>query len=352
MTATPLRVLHVLPHVRETGNGIVDVTVDLAIAQAGAGLAVVVASGGGEYEQLLEAHGVACARLELGPRGVLRLRQIAREFRPALVHTHTLKGLALARAALLGTPVLNTAHRDLGRFSAAMRTATRVIAVSEGIARILTGHVRRERIRVVRNGVLGGPRRRPLVALAPAPLSHPAAVYVGGMYVHKGVGVLLEAFAALVREGRDHGATLYLVGEGPDRPAFQELASSLGIEDRVVWAGFRPDAYAWIQSADVFVLPSLQETFGLVLAEARQAGVAIVAADTGGVPEAIDGGRAGRLVPPGDAPGLADALHAVLGDETERARLQAAAAAHTDWLTVERMHQDVLSVYDDLLTAP
>jgi glycosyltransferase involved in cell wall biosynthesis len=101
----------------------------------------------------------------------------------------------------------------------------------------------------------------------------------------------------------------------------------------------------------VFVLPSLQETFGLVLAEARQAGVAIVATATGGVPETIDGGRAGRLVAPGNVDELAEALHAVLGNDHERARLRAAAAEHTDWLTVERMHRDVLREYQSLLRA-
>jgi glycosyltransferase involved in cell wall biosynthesis len=351
VTNSEMTVLHVLPHVRETGNGIVDVTVDLAIAQAAAGLTVVMASGGGEYERLLEAHGVTCVRLPLTAGGLRRMRQVVRRFRPALVHTHTLKGLAIARASLPGVPVVNTAHRDLGHWSAAMRLATRVIAVSDGIAAVLTRYVGRDRIRVVRNGVLGGPRRELLHDLAPAQLSRPAVVYVGGMYTHKGVGVLLDAFAGLVTTGRDVGATLHLVGEGPDRRSFEDQAASLGIADRVEWAGFRPDAYAWIRSADVFVLPSLQETFGLVLIEARQAGVAIVAAATGGVPEALDGGRAGRLVPPGNPTELADALHAVLTDDDERARLRAAAGDHTEWLTVQRMHRDVLREYARLVSA-
>jgi glycosyltransferase involved in cell wall biosynthesis len=67
------------------------------------------------------------------------------------------------------------------------------------------------------------------------------------------------------------------------------------------------------------------------------------------VPEAVDGGRAGLLVTPGDSAELADALHSVLSDDDERARLQVAAAAQTDWLTVERMHRDVLREYESLL---
>lgn len=349
MTPSQTRVLHVLPHVRQIGNGIVDVTVDLAIAQAEAGLPVAVAAEGGEYEELLAAHGITFRPLALTPGSTGRLRAIVREFAPTLVHTHTLKGLVLGRLAAPGVPVLNTAHRDLGRYAVAMRLAHRVIAVSGGIATILGRRVREDRVRVVRNGVLGGARRAVLLDVAAQPLSSPAVVYAGGMYAHKGVAVLLRAFAELVADGRDEGAMLYLVGEGPDRQEFQRLAAHLGIEHRVEWAGFRRDAVAWIRSADVFVLPSLQETFGLVLAEAREAGVAIVAAATGGVPEAVDDGRAGLLVAPGEVSELAAALHTLLSDDAERARLATAAAANTEWLTVGRMHREVLGVYDELL---
>jgi glycosyltransferase involved in cell wall biosynthesis len=349
VTTSEVRVLHVLPDVREIGNGIVDVTVDLAIAQAVAGLHVVVASAGGEYEQLLVEHGVQTVRLVLRPGGLPAMRRIVRDVRPSVIHTHTLKGLVLARLAASGCPVLTTAHRDLGRWSVAMRLATRVVSVSKGIADSLARFVPRERIVVVPNGVLGSARRAHLLDVAPAQFSHPAVVYVGGIYEHKGVGVLLEAFAELLATGRDAGATLHVVGDGPDRGRFEMLAESLGISGRVQWAGFRRDAYAWIRAADVFVLPSLLETFGLVLAEARQAGVAIVAAATGGVPETLDEGRAGLLVRPGDAPALAAALHTVLTDEDERARLRAAGAADTGWLTVDRMLQDVLREYADVL---
>jgi glycosyltransferase involved in cell wall biosynthesis len=343
-----LRVLHLLPHVHEIGNGIVDVTVDLAIAQAADGIPVVVASSGGEYVELLETHGVATMPLALRPGNLPRLRRILADVRPSVVHTHTLKGLTLARLARPGVPVLNTAHRDLGRWSVAMRTASRVLAVSDGIGQTVQRYVPAERIRVVRNGVLGGPRRGALLALPTPDLRHPALVFVGGMYVRKGVDVLLRAFARMVADGSDGGARLYLVGNGPDRSRFEELAGRLGLDGRVEWAGFRRDADAWMRGADVFVLPSLSETFGLVLAEARQAGVAIVATATGGIPEVLDGGRAGLLVPPGDVDALAAALATVLRDDDERARLRAAAAAGIDWLTVDRMHRDVLAEYDDV----
>ncbi|MBB3676991.1 glycosyltransferase [Modestobacter versicolor] len=351
MPASELHVLHLLPHVQEIGNGIVDVTVDLAIAQAAAGCTVTVASAGGEYVDLLTQHSVTCVPLTLRPGSVPAARRLVRQLRPSVVHTHTLKGLAVARLARPGVPVLNSAHRDLGRWSPGLRMADRVIAVSEGIAGILSSSVDPRRIGVVRNGVLGGPRRRPLLDLPPADLAHPAVVYVGGMYEHKGVAVLLRAFARLVSEHPELPATLHLVGDGPDRPALEGLAAELGLAGRAEWAGFRRDAYAYMRSADVFVLPSLSETFGLVLAEAREAGAAIVGAATGGIPEVLEGGAAGVLVPPGDDAELAAALHRVLTTPGEQARLRAAAASGLDWLTVERMSADVLGEYDALLSA-
>ncbi|TFV88387.1 glycosyltransferase [Blastococcus sp. CT_GayMR20] len=349
MDASDLTVLHVLPHVQEIGNGIVDVTVDLAIAQAAAGLSVVVASGGGEYEDLLTRHGVTCIPLTLRPEGLLESRRIVRRLRPSVIHTHTLKGLALARATAGGIPVLNTAHRDLGRWSRGMRMAHRVLAVSDGIAETLGQVMDPARITVVRNGVLGGPRRQPLLDLPAADLRRPSVVFVGGMYTHKGVGVILRAFRRLLDDEPGLGARLYMVGDGPDRAQYQELATTLGIADHVEWAGFRRDAYAYIRGCDVFALPSLEETFGLVLAEAREAGAPIVAAATGGVPEVLEHGRAGHLVPRDDVDAFASALRAVLLDETERIRLGKAASEGLDWLGVDRMHRDVLRAYDSVL---
>jgi glycosyltransferase involved in cell wall biosynthesis len=345
-------VLHVLPHVHRIGNGIVDVTVDLAIAQAASGLDVVMASAGGEYEELLAAHGVTCVRLTLRPEHLLRARRLVRRIRPDLVHTHTLKGLVLTRLAAPRARILKTAHRDLGRASIAMRLADRVIAVSDGIAEALAGYgVDRRRIRVIRNGVLHSPRRQALMDLPPAELAHPAVVYVGGLYTHKGVGVLLNSFARLVRQSRDLGARLYLVGDAPERSNFERLAATLGITERVEFVGFRRDAVTYLRAADVVVLPSLLETFGLVLAEAREVGAAIIGATTGGIPEVLEAGRAGVLVPAGDEKELADAVHMVLADGEERARLRKAAGTGLEWLTVDRMNEELLREYAGLLRA-
>ncbi len=345
-----MRVLHLLPHVLEIGNGIGDVTVDLAIAQAAAGLDVHLASSGGELEELLTAEGVRCHRLNLVPADLPRAARLVRDLAPDVVHTHTVKGLLIARAVAGRRPVLTTAHRDFGRLNALLRCATRVVAVSEGISETLRRTVPARRVVVVRNGVLGGPRRARVLAQAePLQLPHPSVVYVGGLYLRKGVDVLIEAVAGLVADGSLPGLSLQLVGAGPDGEELRALAERSGAGDAVTWAGFRTDAHRWMRAADVLVLPSRTETFGLVLAEARDLGVAIVASDVGGIPEVLDGGRAGRLFPVGDAAALQAHLRELLTDDDARAALAAAAGADLGWLGVHRMRQDMDEVYAAVL---
>jgi glycosyltransferase involved in cell wall biosynthesis len=104
-------------------------------------------------------------------------------------------------------------------------------------------------------------------------------------------------------------------------------------------------------SADVFVLASRRESFGLVLIEARQAGCAIVATDVDGVAEALEGGDAGMLVPLGDVPALASALHHMLSDQQERVRWQWRAKNGITHFRVPRMASEVRAVYEEVASS-
>jgi len=114
-----------------------------------------------------------------------------------------------------------------------------------------------------------------------------------------------------------------LVGEGPERSALEELARRLGISKRVRFAGRREqeDVVGLLHLADVFVLPSYYEGFGVALLEAQAAGLPVVAAEVGGVREVLDGGRTGLLVPPADPEALAEAVGRVLNDRSLADRL-------------------------------
>ena len=102
-------------------------------------------------------------------------------------------------------------------------------------------------------------------------------------------------------------------------------------------------------SADVFVLAARRESFGLVLIEARAAGCAIVATNADGVAEALEGGRAGVLVPPQDVAELGHALCNMLGDDEECTAWRQRAVNGIDKFTVDRMAREVGEIYRELM---
>jgi glycosyltransferase involved in cell wall biosynthesis len=142
---------------------------------------------------------------------------------------------------------------------------------------------------------------------------------VAHLYPRKDVATLVEALPGVP------GARLTIVGDGPERPRIQARARELGLLDgrRVELLGHVPfeRLAAELRSADVFCLPSLQEGFGIVFLEAMAAGLPIVAARAGAVPETVPDGECGILAPPGDPVALASALSTLLPDAALRRRM-------------------------------
>lgn len=136
---------------------------------------------------------------------------------------------------------------------------------------------------------------------------------VGRLAREKNLALLLEAFAA----AEPINAHLVLVGDGPSRGWLENRAATLGIGERVIFAGAveRDAIAAWYSAADLFVFTSLSETQGLVVDEALQLGVPTLAVGAGGVIDVLARWPGGRMVEPGDdlAARYADALRDLLG---------------------------------------
>jgi glycosyltransferase involved in cell wall biosynthesis len=113
--------------------------------------------------------------------------------------------------------------------------------------------------------------------------------------------------------------------------------------------GFQPDPGRYLRAADVFVLPSYCESFGLAAVEARIAGAPVVVSDAEGLPEAVDRGRAGLLVPAGDAPALADTLRSLLASPDERARWSERGRTGLERFGADRMASQTEGVYRELV---
>lgn len=166
-------------------------------------------------------------------------------------------------------------------------------------------------------------------------------LFVGRLASNKGLPTLVEALSRL--EGKDRRPLVLMGRDWGERAKLETQAQKLGVGHLLHCLEYveSPSAYrAVVRRAHALVLPSEWEAFGLVLLEAMAAGTPIVATAVGGVPDVLDGGRAGRLVPFGDSAALARAMRAVSDDRSQTDRLLAVASERVrgfDWsVTVDR----------------
>ncbi|MHC4251348.1 MAG: N-acetyl-alpha-D-glucosaminyl L-malate synthase BshA, partial [Planctomycetota bacterium] len=147
-------------------------------------------------------------------------------------------------------------------------------------------------------------------------------VHISNFRPVKNVPDVVKVFA---RVSAELPARLVLVGDGPEAAACRELARELGIEERVRFLGETPDVAPLLACADLFILPSSQESFGLAALEAMACGTPVIATDVGGVPEVVAGGETGELFRPGDVDAMSRAAVAILSDGPRVERMRSAA---------------------------
>ncbi|MQY03597.1 glycosyltransferase family 4 protein [Actinomadura macrotermitis] len=214
-----------------------------------------------------------------------------------------------------GLPPDRAADLD-ARERATLRAVRAVVATSGWGARRLAARHGLERVRVVRPGTDPAP-------LAPGTDGVSRLLCLGSVTPAKGQDVLVRALAGVA----DLPWTCELAGpltRAPDHVArLRALITGCGLDGRVHLTGVRPRAC--LDTADLLVLPSRVETFGMVVTEALARGVPVLASDVGGVPEALGG--AGLLAPPDDVPALSAALRRWLTEPALRTDLRASARA-------------------------
>jgi glycosyltransferase involved in cell wall biosynthesis len=174
-----------------------------------------------------------------------------------------------------------------------------------------------------------------------------ALVVVGRLTERKGHRFLLEALARLAARAPERAWRLLVVGNGEEEQALQEQAERLGIAGQVVFLGHRTDARAIIHAADLLVLASLLETQPLVITEAMASGLPVIVSGIYGIPEIVEDGVTGRLVPPGEVEPLARAIEELLSDSQMRARMgRAARRRYEEKFTLERMARRTYEVLE------
>ena len=164
-------------------------------------------------------------------------------------------------------------------------------------------------------------------------------LFVGRLVSVKGADVAIEALRPLRKTGVE--TTLTVCGDGPEREALEQQVADAGLEEQVTFEGWTdPDALAdQYRTAELLLVPSHYEPFGIVALEAIASGCPVVAARTGGLPEAV--GDCGLLVAPDDAGALADAVERARRSDV-RADLRAAMPAHVARHRIDRIATDYL----------
>lgn len=188
---------------------------------------------------------------------------------------------------------------------------------------------------------LGVPERAPLI------------VSVARLFRWKGHLELLRALALVKAQHPD----VQLAIVGSDYPAdsgttamLREHASELGVESNVIFAGQRSDVAALLAACDVFALPSFEEPFGLVFAEAMAMKRPVVALDNGGTPEVVEHGKSGLLSPPDDIDALAANLIRLLDNPALRAEMGEQGRLSVEQrFTPQRMASDFAALYARML---
>lgn len=296
---------------------------------------------------------------------LLRLYRLLRRERPHLLHTWmfhaNLPGRILGRLA--GVPIVISSQRTMGMEGAFRRTldrltaplADRVICVSQAVAEYAVAAIGLppDQLAVIPNGVPLEdfeplPPREQARAALDLPAAGPLIGTASRAHPVKGLDVLLEAFSSLSQDFP--AARLAIAGDGPQLPALERRAARLGCERRVTFLGRRQDVPLFLAALDAFALPSFHEGLPNAALEAMAAGLPVVASRVGGMPEAVEDGVTGFLVPPGDPRALAGALGRLLADPALARRLGEAARQRVARLyPLSRTVQETERLYEALL---
>ncbi len=304
---------------------------------------------------------------ELDLTAAWRLNRVIKRLRPDIIHAHDAHGVAMASLALsLGArdvepPLIvsrrvdfHLRHNSFSRWK--HRQVDCFIAASEAIRRMLVADgVPEDRTVTVHEGidvdhVLGAPAVNVHEAFF-LPHGSPVVGNVAALVPHKGQRHLVEAAHLVVQKMPD--VRFVILGEGELRDALERMVKDYRLEKHVLLPGFRTDVLGCLKGFDLFVMSSVTEGLGTSLLDAMACSRPIVATRTGGIPEVVDDGVTGVLVPPRDHRALANAVLALIGDAPRRRAMGAAGFTRvSERFTVERMVAATASVYARVAGTP
>jgi glycosyltransferase involved in cell wall biosynthesis len=307
-------------------------------------------------------------RSEMDLTAAWRFARVVKRLAPDVIHAHDPHGVAMASLALsMGgssvksgktggrAPALVASRRvdfhlrgnSFSRFK--YRQVDCFIAASEAIRQMLVADgVPAERTVTVHEGIdVDRVAAAPPVNVHEAfwlPHDAPVVGNVAALVPHKGQRHLIEAAHLVVQEFPD--ARFVILGEGELREPLEHLVKAHHLEKHVLLPGFRTDVFGCIKGFDLFAMSSVTEGLGTSLLDAMACARPIVATHAGGIPEIVEDGVNGLLVPPRDHAAMAAAIVRLLRDAALRRRMGEAGLARVrERFTVERMVAATAAVY-------
>lgn len=370
-----MRVLHIIDSCGMYGAEIM--LLNLMSEQVKMGLEPILASIGEPAirEKMLETEAanlglrVRAFRILPGPNfaGALTILRYARQEGVDLLHSHGYKGnifFGLLPKLVRGLPLVSTVHGwtwtgGISRMmlyerldALALSGADRIVLVSEQMLH----HPRLRstplhKLVVVENGIAENDDRDGLglderiIDFCGQGITIGA---IGRLSREKGLTALLETVASLAAQGRD--IRLVVLGEGGGRNDLESMTGTLGIEGRVLLPGYVREAKRYLAFFSIFAMPSLTEGLPIVLLEAMQAGVPIVATRVGGIPGVLNGGECGYLIEPDSCTALERGILDVMDNPREAAkRVHKARQRVIDTYSSRIMAEKYGQVYRDIL---
>ncbi|MEP7273159.1 MAG: glycosyltransferase family 4 protein [Acidobacteriota bacterium] len=331
-----------------------------------------------DLRQYMDSQGVECFSCDVGgragfPMAMLKLASFLRRERIDILHAHLFEPsiVSLQAATLARTPVrVMTRHYSdyhtridkkwhVRLDQLCTRLSHRVIAVSEHTAEhmIAEEDAPPEKIRTILNGIdfdrvrLSGPDAVKRIRAEFDAEDAYILLICARMHPEKGYEYLFDAMPR-IRSRTDRRVILLVAGRGTFEAEYRTRVRDLGCEEDVKFIGFRKDVPDLMAAADLVVLPSVAEAFGLVLTEALYLGTPVVASRVGGIPEIVNDGVDGVLVPPENSEALADAIIDLLHDPARRTQMSGAGRAKVvEKFQFDKMVRSYEAVYEELLIA-
>lgn len=278
----------------------------------------------------------------VSPIHLFRLYRFIVANRIQIIHTH------LAKASILGgiigkimqIPVIATVH-GLNSYKD-YRFCTRLIAVSNAVkAHLISTRAPEKKISVIYNGI-----EKPTKTLLSHTHNGIHFLFVGRLEVEKGLAFFLSELARFT----DKQWHFSIVGSGSQENILRRLVFDFGIDERVTFAGFCPNPIEWFRKADIVVMPSIKEGFGLAAIEAFSCAVPVFASDAGGLPEIVSDSKNGFVFMSQNSESLNRGLSKVFEADLKEMGKDAY-AVFLQKFDAHYMNQRILEEYERLITS-